>query len=369
VAFPAPTDLQVLLLRAAVLPAPRARASWAEWRAAGGDLEQLDRASSRLLPQLYRNLHPLEPNDPAMPALKRAYREAWSGNQMKIERGAAALRALDGAGIPTLVLKGAAVGPLYYDSIGARPIEDVDVAVPGDEAVRAVGLLEREGFRPIDGRVRDLLPPYASHGFFDREGYGIDLHATVLLQPEADEPFWSAAIPLRVHDVETRALCATDELIHACLHGYRSHGVVPIRWIADAMRILQSPRAEVDWERLESVAARARLSPPLAETLAYLRSRFDAPVPPDLIGALRAARLSAVARRAHRMVSQPVWKRGPVGLLCYHWVRYSGLARVRSERPGAAGFLSYLQSRWGLSSPQRVLWLAPSWLARRVLAR
>lgn len=350
--FPAPSRLQVLLLRAAVLPPAKAGESWAAWRAADGDLEHLDRASARLLPQIYRNLCSVVPNDPLMPRLKRAYREAWSGNQMKVERGAEALRALEDAGIRTLVLKGAAVGPLYYDSLGARPIEDVDVAVPSDEALRAVDVLEREGLHPIDRRVRELLLPLSSHAFFDREGFGVDLHATVLLQPEADEPFWSASVPFRVSGVDTRALCATDQLIHACLHGFRWHGVVPIRWIADAMRVL---RVEVDWDRLRGVAAQAGLGAPLADTLGYLRSEFEAPVPRAVLATLRAARPSAAERRAHRMVSRPLPKRTAVEMLSFLWVRYRALARLRSERPGAAGFLFYVQGYWGRPSPRRVL--------------
>ena len=40
-----------------------------------------------------------------------------------------------------------------------------------------------------------------------------------------------------------------------------------------------------------------------------------------------------------------------------------------AARPGAAGFVSYLQARWGLSSPGRVLWKAPSWLARQTSSK
>src|SRR5205823_11319211 len=135
------------------------------------------------------------------------------------------------------------------------------------------------------------------------------------------------------------------------------------------MRILQSPRSEIDWPRLQALATHARFSAPLADTLEYLRAEFDAPVPRSALATLRATRLSVVERRAHGMVSRPLPNRGPVGVLSFFWVRYRALARLRSQRPGALGFLSYIQGYWGLRSPRRVLWRVPSWLARRVLAR
>jgi hypothetical protein len=303
-----------------------------------------------------------------MPLLKEAHRQSWSNSQLKLERGARALRALDQAGIRTLVLKGAAVGRLYYDSVGARPMDDFDVAVPSDDAPLAVGVLESAGFRPMGERARERIIPLTSEAFFDLDVFGVDLHATVLWQPEADELFWPAAVPLRIRDVETHALCATDQLIHACMHASRWHSVVPIRSIADAMMVLRRSDAEVDWQRLELVAAHARLGIRLAVVLEHLRRDFDAPVPEHVPPTLRAARLSAVERHAHRTITRPPSIRLEAGLLSLFWVRYSGFARMRSERPGAPGFMSYLQRFWGLPSRRAVLWRAPAWLTRLALS-
>jgi Uncharacterised nucleotidyltransferase len=367
--FPRPTELQRLLLRAALLPAPQARQSWSLWRAEGGDLGHIDEASLRLLPQLSVNLREAGVDDPDSAILKGAYRQAWYGNQATIARGRLALRALEDAGIPTLVLKGAALGLLYYASVGARPMEDLDVAVPRADAVRAVAVLADAGFRPAEGEVAEnVVVPLSSCELADADGYRLDLHSSVLWQPEADEPFWAAAVPLRLGGVDALALCATDQLIHVCVHGARWDAVPPLRWIADSIRILDTAESRIDWDRLLALARHARLTLPLAAMLEYLRTEFGAPVPERVSATLRQVPVSVGDRLAHRTSARPPSLRRALGLPVLLWTRYSALARLGSERPSAAGFLAHLQRYWGLPDRRAAGARAAAWLPRQLLA-
>ena len=66
---------------------------------------------------------------------------------MCIRDSADAARKLTAAGIPTLALKGAALVESVYDSLGQRPMNDLDILVPAGQAAAAAELLLAEGYR------------------------------------------------------------------------------------------------------------------------------------------------------------------------------------------------------------------------------
>jgi hypothetical protein len=120
-----PTARQELLLRAALLPTAEAGAAWSEW-AAGPAMDNLDEGSYRLLPLVYRNLKAQRIQHRLMGTLKGLYRRAWCENQLLFHRTVGVLESLRKAGIPTLLLKGAALALEYYKDLGARPMSDLD---------------------------------------------------------------------------------------------------------------------------------------------------------------------------------------------------------------------------------------------------
>src|SRR4051794_33088149 len=63
---PIPSPRQTLLLRAALMCGERSVQAWHGWRE-GGELDDLDPASFRLLPLVYRNLLAAGLEDPEMP--------------------------------------------------------------------------------------------------------------------------------------------------------------------------------------------------------------------------------------------------------------------------------------------------------------
>jgi Uncharacterised nucleotidyltransferase len=79
--------------------------------------------------------------------LKGIYRLAWYRNETAQVRLLSILRALHRAGIPTMVLKGAALIASYYPRPGLRPMSDIDVAVHGRDVAAAVSCLESLGGR------------------------------------------------------------------------------------------------------------------------------------------------------------------------------------------------------------------------------
>ena len=129
---------QLALLRASLWTGERALDAWGEWRRAEPDLDVIEKGSYRLLPLLYRNLGPQLADDPDIGRLKGIYRRSWTVNQIGLRIGRQGIDALRGAGLDVVALKGAALLDSAYHDRGARPMGDVDLAVPEEHIPEAV---------------------------------------------------------------------------------------------------------------------------------------------------------------------------------------------------------------------------------------
>src|ERR1019366_412296 len=141
-----PTPLQALLMRAALLDGEAAFQAWRQWYGENG-MERLDHGSFRLLPLLYWNLRRQAVQHPMMGILKGIHRLAWVENRLLSRGLAPALETIHGAGIPTLLLKGASLGRLHYADVGLRPMNDLDVLVPEGRTMETIRLLHDHGWR------------------------------------------------------------------------------------------------------------------------------------------------------------------------------------------------------------------------------
>ncbi len=188
-----------------------------------------------------------------------------------------ALRRLQEAAIPVLVLKGFALA----HRAGGDPLErignDVDVLVPEAELQRAVLQLTGRGWRfagpppPRWGRTaRVSLPPLASPD----HATSIDLHR------EADEWPFARALPsaacfarslaFRAGELELRTLPATEALLLAVSHAtWPRTSSAPWRCASCSTSLWLLRTGEVEAARLRSLAGRAGLTRPLA-TVGFL---------------------------------------------------------------------------------------------------
>jgi len=276
-----PTDDQLLLLRAALFDGDDALAAWRAW-SAHVDIEHLDAGSNRMLPLLSYNLDRLGVSDPLSARLRGYRRQTWYKNQIWLSEMARFLAVLQGAGLETLVLKGTALVLLFYPDFGLRPMTDLDVLVRREQACAAMLLLAELGWKANDDemerRVRsadramranssdDLASARMTSAALERrvrQGHAtdfvnsaklqLDLHWYVLSEnrgPDADDDFWTDAVPVRIGNFTTKALSPTDTLVHVCVHGAKWCPVPPMRWVADAIMILRVAGDRIDWDRL-----------------------------------------------------------------------------------------------------------------------
>jgi hypothetical protein len=283
------TREQELLLQAALLKGKDAINAWYKWKNAV-DLEgHPDNGSYRLFPLLYKNLELHGIEHPFMHRLRGIYRQAWYKNQRLFYDMSQVLQFLHDAGIRTMVLKGAALTVLNYKNYAVRPMADVDVLVHPSQAILTLEHLKRAGWIPLsDIGVDDL---YYSHSVQcnDSSGKEFDLHWHPYwdaCRENTDRDFWDRALPITFANVSTLAPDSTDNLLHAIIHGVRFNEESPIRWIADAVILINSPDREIDWIYFISQAEKHRVVLRIREALKYVQDKFNANVPKEVMDQL-----------------------------------------------------------------------------------
>ena len=301
------TREQELLLQAALLEGEDAISAWQQWKSIV-DLEgHHDNGSYRLLPLLYKNLQRYGVEDPFMQRLKGVYRLEWSKNQRLFYEMNKVLQYLHDAGIQTMILKGVALIVLHYKNYAVRPMADIDILVPTSQALSTINLLNKAGWIQTTNLIDEHLCYRHSMQFKDQSGKELDLHWHLLYescQEDSDTLFWDGAVPVRINDVSTYALNPTDTLFHVIIHGIRWNLEPPIRWIADAMSIINSTESEIDWPRLIIQAKKSRLVIPVKEALNYLREKFQAPIPNSIIDSMNQLPVSRTESLEYRIITR-----------------------------------------------------------------
>jgi hypothetical protein len=296
------TREQELLLQAALLKGFDATKAWQEWKSTVDVEGHLDNGSFRLLPLLYMNLKRHGIEDPFIDKLKGIYRKAWYKNQTLFYDMGKIIRYFHDAGIKTMLLKGAPLTVLHYKNYGVRPMADIDILIPRFQVSLAFDLLYRAGWKPEDPFNEGDLLYDRSRMFKAHSGTELDLHWRPFAgcQESYVKDFWVGAVPLALADVSTLSPNSTDMLFHVIIHGVIWNPEPPIRWIADAMSLINSPNAEIDWMRLINQAKRHRVCLRVKEGLNYLHARFQARVPKSIMDTTNSLQISLLELIVYR---------------------------------------------------------------------
>ena len=358
-----PSELQELLLTAALFSGAAAGDAWETWKCKIS-LDDIVYGSFRLLPLLYKNLRANGIEDGLMPRLKGIYRYSWVRNRRSLAVLAEVVEKLRSSGISAALLKGGALIATAYRDHGARYMDDVDFFVPFDQAPRAISLLQEWGWWSTYPIPR-LFRPYVNALNLDHAcGIGIDLHWHLLTQrcnPQDDASYWQSMRPIEFGDRSVLVLDPADQFLHTCVNAAYWSGFANPSWVADAFWQVKALGDQIDWDRLLNTAAKLQLSLPLFVTLSYLRKKFLPEIPARLLEGLgglprdkREFREYRSSSKARPWLSElaPLWQRFHRHEVSRHWLK-----------PWA--FLKFLQDYCGLNH----LWELPGDLAKRFLPR
>jgi hypothetical protein len=303
----------------------------------------------RLLPAVARNLARL--GAPRDPFLLRSYAENFGANARLLRSAGEVLRALHEADIPALVLKGVALLIVHYRDLGARPMSDVDILVPGASVGRALDVLEATNWRGDPDRTwlrSGMHAGVLSNG----GGSSLDLHRHALYEARyaaADEAFFAASIPVEAGGAPARAMAADDQLIHTVVHGLRWSIAPSSIWILDAITIARN--GDLDPERVRARAEALGLALPLRRGLELTRDILGSEQTLDALLAPLTRQRDSLAARAEDFfrVREPA---GLFGALPNLWFAHRRAAAP--GRIGLAGFPTFLAQAWSLKSPNEL---------------
>lgn len=302
-----PTASQMLLLRAALSESDAGRGAFARWCETVDLAGPVDHGSLGLLPLVHANIAPREIAIAGLIAGVR--RRSFVETQRAIAAAAETVQLLADAGIRAMVTKGVPLALDYYASPGLRPMADADLVVERRQAFAALDVLNAAGWRPQvedwAGTRRRYVAVY--HGVALRRGLAaeVDLHWRPLhetMPGEVEQQLWSRAVPIAIGGTSALRPDATSLLMHVLLHGLRRNPKAPLRWIPDAIMILNKDRAGIDWDALIECGRRTRTLHRLSLALAYLAAEFDAAIPECAIADARRHRPGLIERLENSLI-------------------------------------------------------------------
>lgn len=296
-----PDDIQELLLQAALVPGDRGLVAWYAVRPRI-DIDHLPGELHRLMPLLSKALTARGLEDPDLPRLKGVHQFSWYRNTMLFSDASRLVRQLEGVGIPTMLLRGAAIAVGQGRDMGLRAMNDLDLLVPRPDFDRARRVAATTGWSALD-EERPIEQKLGTAALRNADGRFVRLHwqpSPHLSLPDALwDDLWARAVPARIDGIETRAPSAADQLVHACVDGARADSGSSLRWVTDSMALLSA--ADVDWDQVVAEARRLRVSLVLSEALRYLQEALEADIPEPARHALGAIPTTARDRMAHRL--------------------------------------------------------------------
>ncbi len=222
------------------------------------------------------------------------------------------------AGVPLLVLKGAALNLVLYERPDERPMGDLDLLVKLEDLDRALELSAALGCVRGEPLVReDFFPRFYYETEFklgDIRPVRIDLHVRPfrplryarVVPPQA---LWDRAHPVQIGRATVLVPSAEEMLIHLAAHS-AVHGNGRRLWLEDIKRWAEARRDDIDWDRFANTAKAWGLTLPTLEGISETESRLGPVCPPDVMRRLSRQRMGWRDRlalaQAPRDASHPV---------------------------------------------------------------
>lgn len=268
----------------------------------------------------------------------------------------AVLARLDAAGIPALVLKGAALAYWAYPEPYLRESGDIDLLLPSaQDTERAVAAIAPLGYTLLEGLHPGDLSRFESTCAQVGGGMEIDMHwrlsntALFAFRFGWDE-LWQQSVGLPALAPTARALAPAQALLHACMHRTKHLAVQQDRlsWLYDLV-VMAERFGPADWQALCAQAARHGVAGVCLANLRDAEARFGSLLPSDVANALAEASSREPLRPArlrHGWYFQLMsWKALPTMRMRWRWLR-------QQMFPGFA----FLRRRHGTDSTAVALW-------------
>lgn len=227
--------------------------------------------------------------------LRRATMVSDFRMQRLAQRLAETTAAFGAAGVPVLLLKGAALGALVDPTFRARPMSDLDVLVrPGDVPAAIAALAAAGWHQTADEAVHEMvgeahhhLPPFLDPRlpgtrielhvalFSEDHSFRVDEHDLLRDARPAPPPFNGALVPTPEH-----------LMLHACIHFAWQHTLLFGSWRTFRLVGAVAGVPGFSWERFLALARTARAVTSAYWTLRLAQRLCGLSVPAPVLAAL-----------------------------------------------------------------------------------
>lgn len=306
------------------------------------------------IPTLWRTVQPRKAELPREVAEFLRMRTMISDFRMSqlSRRAQETVRALKAAGIPVLLLKGAATGALTDPTFHARPMGDVDLLVHKHDVERAVQALLETGWSVTSDEVvvkllqgQHHLPHFVRA---DLPGLRLELHTMILPPGHAfpldEAALWNNAMPAPAPFEGAQVPSPEHLVLHTSIHFAWQHRVHFGAWRTMRSVAAICSRPDFSWERLEREARRVKAGTTLYWTLRMAYKMAGISVPLELLARLAPPNPTWLMRGLERHFAASIAAgEGPtspsVRLTRWLWLtalrpRWSGLGAVPASEGG-----------------------------------
>jgi Uncharacterised nucleotidyltransferase len=195
------------------------------------------------------------------------------------------LSALVAEGIPTIVIKGAAIAETVYPHPAVRHSHNIELLVEPQRLDEIVGLLVPLKFVPSP-KIRTATRQ--SIELTHESGLPAVLHCDPFQIPlcnAAVPKMFSRTVGAQISDTPVQVLSPSDALLLSCANEACSGVIESNRSIIDAWFIVDQYR-DLDWDLLLQTAHESHLELPLWKRLSYLFHELKSPIPPQFLDRL-----------------------------------------------------------------------------------
>lgn len=254
---------------------------------------------SGIIPFLYDRIKKLGMGDSLPPQVKREWKLIYHGAGLRnallhgeLKRVLVSFR---DAGIPLIVLKGAALSAEVYGNVALRQMADIDLLVREQDLDRAAGELSALGYAPVEGyseqwyrRHHHHLVPYLHRA----KGVTVEIHRNIV---SMESPFnldiraiWDRARHVDIQGVDALVLSPEDLIIHLCLHMSNANRFVgKIQTLIDISEGVKHFGERINWDWMVREAQERNFTDFLYYPLYLARETLGAQIDGRALDALR----------------------------------------------------------------------------------
>jgi hypothetical protein len=301
----------------------------------------------RLLPSLYLTLRDNNIHTDYTNKVKGVYRRTLVKNKILLYSLIDIQKSFKKYNIEVMLLKGGAlILNNYYKDPYQRPMSDIDLLIKPEDEIRAKDLLLESGWDNVHQFNKYYNPIGSRLNYFKKPNMEIDLHWYLLFEGpdiKIDQELWETSSKVKFANTAISVLNPTFLLMHVCIHGVIWSGSYPLRWIIDAISIINS-NANIDWGKILFQTKARRMTVPMYTAFKILENSLHISIPKDILQKLKDS----------GTILERLWynfaKRKPMplfGRIIRNYFIYLLFLKHRFKFPG---FLRYLQHIYNSST-------------------